>query len=165
MFEIGEYVVCGNNGVCQIKEITTLSMSGVDKNRKYYILKPVYSENSTVYVPVDALHSSMRRILSKEEANLLIDSIPQVQAITIKDEKAVEAQYRECMQSNRCDELVKLLKTLKKRKKNRLEKGHKVTAVDSRYYKMAEDNLCGELAIVFGITRTEAGEVLDNKME
>ena len=61
MFEIGEYVVCGNNGVCQIKEITTLSMSGVDKNRKYYILKPVYSENSTVYVPVDALHSSMRR--------------------------------------------------------------------------------------------------------
>lgn len=165
MFEIGEYVVCGNNGVCQIKEITTLCMSGVDKNRKYYILKPVYSASSTVYVPVDALQSSMRRILSKEEATLLIDSIPQVQTITIKDEKAVEVQYKECMQSNRCDELVKLLKTLKNRKKKRLEKGHKVTAVDSRYYKMAEDNLCGELAIVFGITRTEAGEVLANKME
>lgn len=165
MFEIGEYVVCGNNGVCQIKEITTLSMNGVDKNRKYYILKPVYSESSTVYVPVDAMHSSMRRIISKEEADLLIDSIPQVQIMKIKDEKAVESQYRECMQSNRCDELVKLLKTLKTRKKSRLEKGHKVTAVDSRYYKMAEDNLCGELAIVFGITRTEAEEVIDNKME
>lgn len=165
MFEIGEYVVSGNNGVCQVKEITTLNMSGADKNRKYYILKPVYAESATVYVPVDALHSSMRRILSKEEASLLIDSIPQVQIIAIKDEKAVEAQYRECMQSNRCDELVKLLKTLKNRKKKRLEKGHKVTAVDSRYYKMAEDNLCGELAIVFGITRTEAEKVISGKME
>lgn len=165
MFEIGEYVVCGNNGVCLIQEITTLRMSGVDKNRKYYILKPVYSANSTVYVPVDALQSSMRRILSKEEANMLVDSIPQVQIMTIRDEKTVEAQYRECMQSNRCDELVKLLKTLKTRKKSRLEKGHKVTAVDSRYYKMAEENLCGELAVVFGISRSEVEEVIDGKME
>lgn len=83
----------------------------------------------------------------------------------IKDEKTVEAQYRECMQSNRCDELVKLLKTLENRKKSRLEKGHKVTALDSRYYKMAEDNLCGELAIVLGITRTEAVKFLAGKME
>mgnify|MGYP001039301498 FL=1 len=42
MFEIGEYVVCGNKGVCLIQEITTLRMSGVVQNRKYYILKPVY---------------------------------------------------------------------------------------------------------------------------
>ena len=165
MFEIGEYVVCGNNGVCLIQEITTLQMSGVDKNRKYYILKPVYSAGSTIYVPVDALQSSMRRILSKEEATLLLDSIPQVQVMIIKDEKTVEAQYRACMQSNRCDELVKLLKTQESRKKSRLEKGHKVTAVDSRYYKMAEDNLCGELAIVLGMTRTEAVKFLAGKME
>ena len=72
MFEIGEYVVCGNNGVCLIQEITTLRMSGVDQNRKYYILKPVYSAGSTIYVPVDALQSSMRRILSKEEATVLL---------------------------------------------------------------------------------------------
>ncbi len=165
MFEIGEYVVCGNNGVCLIQEITTLRMSGVDQNRKYYILKPVYSAGSTIYVPVDALQSSLRRILSKEEATVLLDSIPQVQVMIIKDEKTVEAQYRECMQSNRCDELVKLLKTLENRKKSRLEKGHKVTALDSRYYKMAEDNLCGELAIVLGITRTEAVKFLAGKME
>jgi len=165
MFEIGEYVVCGNNGVCLIQEITTLRMSGVDQNRKYYILKPVYSAGSTIYVPVDALQSSMRRILSKEEATVLLDSIPQVQVMIIKDEKTVEAQYRECMQSNRCDELVKLLKTLENRKKSRLDKGHKETALDSRYYKMAEDNLCGELAIVLGITRTEAVKFLAGKME
>lgn len=164
MFEIGEYVVCGNNGVCKVTDITTLRMNGVDKNRKYYILKPVYAESSTVYVPVDTLQASMRKVLSKEEADTLLDAIPQIQILTIKDERTVELQYKECLQSGSCDELVKLLKTLYNRKKTRLEKGHKETAVDSRYYKLAEDNLCGELAVVLGISKNEAEEVIAGKM-
>lgn len=165
MFKIGEYVVCGSNGVCVIKDITTLHINGVDKNRKYYILKPVYAETSTVYVPVDTLQTKMRKVLSREEAALLLESIPQIQTLTIKDEKTVEAQYKECMQSNNCNELVRLLKTLHFRKKGRLEKGHKVTAVDSRYYRMAEDNLCGELAIVLELSRSEIEDRIASKME
>ncbi|MGN0431783.1 MAG: CarD family transcriptional regulator [Lachnospiraceae bacterium] len=165
MFEIGEYVVCGNNGVCLIKDITTLHMSGVDKKRKYYILKPVYAESSTVYVPVDTLQASIRRVLSRKEADTLLSAIPQIQMLTIKDEKSAESQYRECMQSNRCDEWAKLLKTLHFRRKCRLEKGHKVTAVDSRYYKLAEENLCGELAVVLGMSKKEVEEVIAGKME
>ncbi|MBO5166282.1 MAG: CarD family transcriptional regulator [Lachnospiraceae bacterium] len=165
MFAIGEYVVCGNNGVCLIKDITTLRMNGVDKNRKYYILKPVYAESSTVYVPVDTLQASMRKVLSKEEADLLLAAIPEIQILTIRDEKTVELQYKECMQSNSCSEWVKLLKTLHFRKKCRLEKGHKVTAVDSRYYKLAEENLCGELAVALGMSKSEVEEVIADKME
>ncbi len=165
MFEIGEYVVCGNNGVCLIKDITTLRMSGVDKNRKYYILKPVYAESSTVYVPVDTLQASMRKVLSKEEADILLAAIPEIQILTIRDEKTAELQYKECMQSNSCDEWVKLLKTLHFRKKCRLEKGHKVTAVDSRYYKLAEENLCGELAVALGMSKNEVEEVIAGKIE
>ena len=164
MFEIGEYVVSGNNGVCKVTDITNLHMNGVDKNRKYYILKPVYAESSTVYVPVDTLQVSMRKILSKEEAATLLDEIPTIQLLTIEDEKTVELQYKACMQSGSCGEVVKLLKTLYNRKKTRLEKGHKVTAVDSRYLKMAEDSLCGELAVALGITKSEAEEVIAGKM-
>lgn len=164
MFKIGEYVTYGNNGVCQIKDITTLNMGGVDKLRNYYILKPVYMESSTVYVPVDAPKLSMRRVLSKEEAATLLDSIPQVETLTIKNEKEVEHQYKECMQSNDCEEWMKLLKTLYFRKKRRLEKGHKETAVDSRYYKLAEENLCGELAVVLGKSKREVEDVVISKL-
>ena len=52
MYNIGEYVACGNKGACKIDQITTLDISGVDKDEKYYILKPVYSAASTVYIPV-----------------------------------------------------------------------------------------------------------------
>lgn len=165
MYETGEYVICGNNGVCLIKDITTLDISGVDKNRKYYILKPVYAGASTVYVPVDAIQASLRRVLSKEEADMLLEAIPQMTALTIKDEKAAESQYRACMQSNDSSEWLRLLKTLYFRKKNRLEKGHKVTAIDDRYYKLADEYLCGELAVVLGKTRSEVEAFIAGKME
>ena len=42
MFLIGEHVVCGSKGVCVIEQITRLNISGVDREREYYILKPLY---------------------------------------------------------------------------------------------------------------------------
>ena len=43
MFEKGDYVIYGNNGICRVQDITTLTIPGIDKNRKYYLLKPVYA--------------------------------------------------------------------------------------------------------------------------
>ena len=34
MFQSGDYVVCGNNGVCCVQGITTLDITGIDKKRK-----------------------------------------------------------------------------------------------------------------------------------
>ena len=48
MFSIGEYVICGNKGVCVVENITTLDINGVDKLRQYYILKPVYQSRGCV---------------------------------------------------------------------------------------------------------------------
>lgn len=81
MFEIGEYVACGNKGVCIVENITTLDISGVDKERKYYILKPKYQTGSTVYVPVDSSKESIRRVLNREEAAKLIDAIPEIPGV------------------------------------------------------------------------------------
>ena len=165
MFEIGEYVVYGNNGVCRVQDITALNISGADKGRKYYVLKPVYAETSTVYLPVDNGQTAMRRILSKTEADSLLDSIPQTQMLVIRDEKTIENQYRECMRSNSCGEWIKLWKTLYFRRKSRLEKGHKVTALDRRYYKLAEEKLCGELALVLGVDKEELAQHIEGQFQ
>ena len=41
MFEIGDYIVCGNNGICTVENISTIDVSGVEPDRLYYILQPV----------------------------------------------------------------------------------------------------------------------------
>lgn len=67
MFTVGDYVVCGNNGICRVQDITTLNISGIDKSRKYYLLKPVFLSGSTVYIPVDTADEAMRKAMNKDE--------------------------------------------------------------------------------------------------
>lgn len=155
MFGIGDYVICGNKGVCEVENITTLNISGVDKEREYYILKPLYMSGSTVYVPVDSPKESMRKVLSREEAEKLIEAIPEIPLLVITNDKLSEQAYKDCIRTNDCEDLVKLLKTIYTRKQKRIKAGRKVTAVDAKYFHMAEENLYGELAVALNISRKE----------
>lgn len=155
MFKIGDYVICGNKGVCSVENITTLSILGVDKERMYYILKPLYMAGSTVYVPVDSPKESMRRIMEREEAQRLIAAIPDIPQLVISNDKLTEQMYRECIRTNDCQELVKIIKTIYSRKQKRIQAGRKETAVDAKYFHIAEDNLYGELAVSLNISREE----------
>lgn len=155
MFGIGDYVICGNKGICEVENITTLNISGVDREREYYILKPLYMSGSTVYVPVDSPRETMRKALKREEAEKLIAAIPEIPLLVITDDKLSEQAYKDCIKTNDCEELVRLLKTLYTRKQKRLKAGRKVTAVDAKYSHMAEDSLYGELAVALNISRKE----------
>lgn len=165
MFEIGEYVVCGNKGVCSVEDITTLNISGVDKERKYYILKPVYLSQSTVYVPVDSSKESMRRVLQREEAERLIDGIPQIPLLILPNDRLIEQTYKECLRANRCEELVKLIKTIYSRERKRMQAGRKITSVDERYFHLAQETLYGELAVALGRERSEMQNYMEEKLQ
>lgn len=165
MFKKGEYVVSGNKGVCIVEDITPLNISGVDRAREYYILKPVYMAGSTVYVPVDTADGSLRRVLSREEADQLIRGIPEIPLITISNDKLLEQEYRGCMRTNDCTEWIRIIKTIYQRKQKRLAAGRKVTALDAKYYRLAEDNLYGELAISLQLPRGEVEGYIAKEME
>lgn len=164
MFEIGEYVVCGNKGVCVVENITKVDISGVDKEREYYILKPLYIAGSTVYVPVDSSRESMRRVLKRQEAQELIRGIPNVPLLVITNDKLTEQMYRECLKTNNCEELIKIIKTIYLRKQKRIQAGRKVTAVDAKYFRMAEENLYGELAVALEMPKEEVEDYISREM-
>jgi len=165
MFQKGNYVICGNNGICCIQDITTLDITGVDKKRKYYLLKPVYQSGSTIYVPVDAAEKSLRKATSRDEANELIRSIPDIPLIPLADEKTLERTYKEYMHEGSCEAWIKLIKTIYLRKEKRILKGCKITAVDSRYFKLAEDFLYGELSVALGISRDDVRDYIKTSID
>lgn len=165
VFEIGEFVACGNKGVCVVENIATLDISGVDKDRKYYILKPKYQAGSTVYVPVDSPKISMRRVLNREQARDLINAIPKLPLIDIENEKQSEQMYKECMKANSCEELIRLIKTIYLRKQNRIRSGRKVTAIDAKYFHMAEESLYGELAIALDMNREDVEAYITGEID
>ncbi len=160
MFTSGDYVVCGNNGICKIEDITTLNISGVDKNRKYYILKPVFLSGSTVYIPVDTAAETLRKAMTEDEANAFIASIKDAPTIALADEKTLERTYKDYIHTNSSKGWLMLIKTIYLRKEKRLSDGHKVTAIDSRYFKLAEDFLYGELSIALSMSKDEVRDYI-----
>lgn len=165
MFASGDYVVCGNNGVCVIQDITTLNITGVDKHREYYLLKPVYLTGSTVYIPVDTADKAIRKAVSKQEALSFIDSIPDIPLIPVADEKTLEKTYKEYMHQNSLEGWLRLIKTIYLRKEKRIMKGNKVTAVDSKYFKQAEDFLYGELSVALNMSKDEVRDYIVRTMD
>lgn len=153
MYQKGEYVVCGSKGVCIVEDITTLDISGVDKTREYYILKPLYAAASTVYVPVDVAKDSLRRVITADEAKAFVQTIPDISLLDIANDKLLEPAYKQCLKANCCDEWVRIIKTIYQRRQTRMEAGRKETAIDVRYCKIAEDGLYGELAAALNISR------------
>lgn len=75
MYQKNDTVIYGSHGVCTILDISEQKFG--DKTAQYYVLKPVSTEKSTIFIPVDSpiLSGRMRRILSAEEIYRMLGGI------------------------------------------------------------------------------------------
>ena len=87
MYEKGEYIVYGHNGICVVEDVTNPGFSDVDKDKLYYVLEPIGTKGSKIYSPVDSKKVLMRRVMKKEEVEKLIEGIPSVETLWIGNEK------------------------------------------------------------------------------
>ena len=143
MFEIGEYIVYGMNGVCKVEEIGPMNLNGVDSDKVYYTLLPLYTKGSRVFTPVDNQKVVMRPVISKQETCNLIDEMKDVDLIEVPDDKHRELAYKEALKTCECRELIRIINTVLKRKEERIAQGKKMSACDERYLKQAQDGLYG----------------------
>ena len=153
MFKIGEFIIYGSNGVCKVDDICRMSLGGEEK--EYYCLLPVNDRSGKIFTPIDNQKVVMRRILSAEEANELIDDIPDIEQMEIVDERKREADYKQALLTCDCRELIKIIKTMYYRKQDRLSRGMKSTVIDDRYLREAENNLYSELSLATGREKQE----------
>lgn len=165
MFNIGDYMICGANGVCKVEEVGPLEVSGIAKETIYYTLRPVYASETTVFTPVDNEKIIMRPILTKEEAQLLIDGIPSVEIFVVDDDKKKEMLYKEALRSCDCKQLVRIIKTTYLSQKARLAAGKKAIMGDKKYFQMAEEHLYNELALALEMDKSEVKEFVVNRVK
>ena len=150
MFAVGDFIVYSGTGVCRVEQIGSPPFDPKTK-REYYTLS---SRNSreTIYVPVDT-QVFMRPILSREEAEELIDRLPEIQQAHVdnRDYRALAQQYRGFLETHRCEDLVQLIKMVYTKNQQKNQSGKKPSKVDQDYQKRAEALLHGELAAALGI--------------
>ncbi len=165
MFNKGEYVVYENAGVCKVEDITTIKMAGAQKDRLYYILHPVRDAGSSIYSPVDSDKVRIRKIMSREEADALLNEIPDVEELWIPNEKLRETRYKEAMHTGDGRSYVQIIKTLYFRRRERLAEKKKVTTTDERYLRMAEDALYSELSITLDMPKEKMEEYITTRID
>lgn len=166
MFEVGDYVVFGTDGVCKVEGVGPLEMDGVSREKIYYTLAPFgKTGNGRIFTPVESKRVVMRKIITREEAQSLIDHIRDIVPLKITDEKKREETYKRVLQSCNCSDIVALLKEIYSRKQQRIAMGKKLPAVDERYFTMAENSLSSELSLPLGLDKTQVHDYITSSVD
>ena len=110
-YAINDYIRYSTNGICVIKDIVRKEFPGSCEPAEYYVLSPIGSPSTTLYVPLnnDILTKKMTRVLSKRETDELILS-SRMNSLEWPDDRKLRG---DCFQSilKKCDqcEMLKLI--------------------------------------------------------
>lgn len=166
MFTVNDLIIYGAHGICKIAGIEEKDFMGVKE--KYFVLKPVKkSDNSTYFVPTgnETLAAKMRKLLSEEEINELIDAMANEQANWIANENQRKEKYKAIISEGNHTELIKMIKAIFFEKKEREANGKRLHASDERFLKDAEQLLYGEFQYVLKLNEEELMAYIFDRIE
>ena len=103
MYSIGEKIMYGGTGVCVVEDITTLKLSGMTEPRSYYVLRPLY-QSGTIQTPVDNTKVPIRPVMTRSEAEMLVDAIPGIDPVICyeKNLSALRNHYQQQLNTFNC---------------------------------------------------------------
>ena len=153
MFNIGDIIIYGAQGICKIDRFETKQIGRQTAN--YYVLKPLYNENTAVFVPVgnETLVAKMQSVLSKTQAQ-------QIGVIETKDENKKRDEYKSVLASGDRERLIAVIKTIRFERDIRRESGKKLNINDEQTLTKAELLLYNELSFVLGRTPDEIQSIM-----
>lgn len=158
MFQQGDLIVYGRTGVCRVEQIEEW------KGQDYYVLSPLY-QTCSIKTPVDG-KAFMRPVISRQEADELIDSMPMVEVQPCEDlaMRKLTEYYQSFLSNRECRELVALTAALYAKKKAAQREKRKFGVVDERFLKEGETLLFGELAVALDLTVEEVPGYIEKRL-
>ena len=160
MFSIGDKIVYGENGVCTVEKIEPLGNTGANKGMLYYHLSPLIG-SGTYFAPVDS-GAYMRLVISREEAEALIDSMPNIEPAICNDNRFnhVDAFYKELFRQHSNEALVAIVKGLRCRMAQRKSRSSRAEAT----LKRARDMLHGELSVALDLDLDQVEDYITQRI-
>lgn len=148
MYQVNDIVFYNLHGVCKISE-TAEKQIGKEK-AQYYVLKPVYDEASTFFVPIKGplALEKMRPLLSREEILSLASELQEKEVLWVEDDAERKTKYKTALSSGRPEKLADLLKMVQMHQRRQEQNGKRLHITDERFMKEAEKMLCEEAGFV-----------------
>ncbi len=156
MYQIGDVIVYGSEGVCRVDTIGFLDIPSINKDRLYYTLSPFYRDGK-IFTPVDTT-VFMRPVITYGEVLHLIEQIPEMKTDELYENrnlKMMSDHYAASLQTHDCADLLQLIKSVYAKRQVVTENGKKLGKTDERYLKMAEEMLYKEFAVALGMPKED----------
>lgn len=165
MFEVGDLIIYGYQGVCRVTEIGKSDISGVPADKLYYTLVPLYGAGK-ILIPVDT-KVFMRPVITKTQVDEIIKKMPEVEAksVDIHNYKVLEDYYKSMLSTHECLDLVCIMKSIYVKKNLVKLQGKNLGHTDEKYKKIAEDLLYSEFAAVLDIEKENVAKYIENALQ
>ncbi len=162
-FSIGELILYGETGVCRVTDIVEKPFLGVVQS--CYQLQPMY-QSCAIFTPVNNSNVYMRPIITREQAQSLIDSIPNIapEVVSASTPRQLTDKYNEIIKLHDCEKLVALTKLINEKRQKAIASKKKLSAIDERFYKKAEELLLGELAAALDVDKAGVKGYIEDKV-
>lgn len=159
MFNIGDIIVYGSQGVCKIDTIETKQIGKLLAD--YYVLKPLFNESTSLFVPVDnnKLTSKIRNVLSKDQLDEFVKKIPDIELLPYQDENQKRELYKLKL-SESLESIAAVIKTIRYEKEFRKQSGKKLNIGDEQTLRKAEMLFYNEIAFVLNVEPENAKEII-----
>jgi len=153
MYKANDIVVYGAQGVCEIVSIVEQRVDG--ENKKFFVLKPKNDKGATYYVPTwnEKALAKMRRVMTRNEVNALIDAMPSKKPIWITNESERKETYRRILANGDQAAIISMVQALFSHKKEREAEGKRLHMSDEYFMKEAEQLLYNEWQYVLKVDK------------
>lgn len=166
MYKAGDMIVYGGTGVCRVVDIMVPEFAKKTSGREYYELEPVY-EKGTIYAPVDSDKIMMRYVMEKEEADSMIDMIPEIQVEEFREKSTqkLTEHYKSRIKNQDCKDLICVIRSAHEKKQKAEKANKKFGQIDKKFMKKAESLLYGELAVALDIERDDVRSYIESRVD
>lgn len=161
--QAGNHVIYRSTEICRIDGFEEKSFDNVT-SKEYCVLVPADGGNSKYYVPLDLAESKLRRLLTKDEIDELIDGMKGEQPDWGNTEDHRKNVFNEVLSSGDYRRIISMLHSLYLERQQRLEQGKKLLSADEKAMKSAESLIDREFAFVLGIKENEVSEYIASKL-
>ena len=155
MFAVNDVICYGTQGVCTVMGTVKQKIGGTEQ--EYYVLKPFYEHNASVYVPVnnEKLVQKMRPCLTADEVGQVIRMMALSQGEWIGNDLLRKERFSKITASGDVYELARLVADIHLHEMHIKEAGKNLHLADERVCKEAERRLFEEFAYALGLQPSE----------
>ena len=159
MFSVGQNVLYGTNGVCVVEDITEKKVGKV--SMEYYVLKPLASDSSTLFVPThnEELVKRIRDILNKDSIDSILANLPDIGEWNENKQERSD-DFKSIIVDGDCVELIRMIRLIHAHSNDLAENGRHLHMSDERFLKEAEKMVSEEISLVLDVDRDAALELI-----